>query len=414
MSSQANPSPNQRQAAAAPVSLSRAPTAEMVQHCVDQAAYFNVFSRPDPADSDATIRKTNDVIGIRINEAVHRFEVTTHRPSATRSLRAANVVGERIGRFSHRWMLAPNDFVGVPDRVPPPTPLDPARPQRFVMLDGKCIFGDGADGFRGFGTGQTIPTTVNGHPQLLATAIGTIVEGFGNFQGHEQGTYVYCGTLVPERGFTGNMMLRVMDPQKTLGTERSLPTIQQAPDPEAGITYVILRGEAVPSDPVTPNIGPDGKAIGLVVQQGLKLQYVDSATRGHGRIRATDRRGQLIGRITAYVAFDPASAGGTALDPVAFTAYDEFVFFGPGGEIIGSFTADSSEGRVFNMSLLGQPAIRFGGVGSIRSGAGPFEGIEGLMTDNSVVVFAPHVSASIYVLRIDDRGRRFRAAFGRS
>jgi hypothetical protein len=176
----------------------------------------------------------------------------------------------------------------------------------------------------------------------------------------------------------------------------------------------VLRGEAVPDDPVRPNIGPDGRRLGLVVQQGLELQYCDCAATGQGGVRATSRWGERIGRITAHVTFDPASASGTPLDPVPFTAYDEFLFFNREGETIGSFTATSSEGRVFNTTLLGQPAIRFGGVGTILGGAGPFEGIEGLMTDNSMVVFTPHVSASVYVLRIPDPRGKFRAAVGGS
>jgi hypothetical protein len=36
--------------------------------------------------------------------------------------------------------------------------------------------------------------------------------------------------------------------------------------------------------------------------------------------------------------------------------------------------------------------------------------MEGLMTDNSVVIFTPHVSASLYVLRVHDPDGRFRSA----
>jgi hypothetical protein len=36
------------------------------------------------------------------------------------------------------------------------------------------------------------------------------------------------------------------------------------------------------------------------------------------------------------------------------------------------------------------------------------EGTEGLMTDNSVVSFTPHVSASVYVIRVNDPEGRYR------
>jgi hypothetical protein len=383
-----------------------------LQARVDEAACFNLSSLPAAPEADAAIRGAAGVTGVAVEEALHRLVVTPYAPTAKAPVHAANAVGECVGKFSHRWLMAPDDFVAAPGVEPPPTALDPGRPQRFVMLDALCAFGNGADGFQGFGTGQTLPATVNGRPQLLATAVGTVVRGFGRFAGHGDATYLYCGSLSARSGFTGNLLLRVMDPQNTLRTDRPLRVLRPRADPEPGITYVVLRGEAVPDDPVRPNVAPDGRRIGLVVQQGLKLLYCDCAATDEEGVRAASRWGQRIGRITAYVTFDPASASGAALDPVPFTAYDEFVFFNREGETIGSFTATSSEGRVFNTAILGQPAIRFGGTGTVLGGAGPFQGMEGLMTDNSVVVFTPHVSASVYVLRLHDSRGKFRAALG--
>jgi hypothetical protein len=146
----------------------------------------------------------------------------------------------------------------------------------------------------------------------------------------------------------------------------------------------------------------------LTVEQGIRLLDLDCKSSGYRGLQSTARVGQLIGRITARVTFNPAAPGGTATTPIPFTSYDEFVFTDRQGRRIGTFTADSSEGRVFNTQLSGQPGIRFGGVGQILSATGPFEGIQGLMTDNSVVVFTPHVSASVYVLRIHDPQGKFR------
>jgi hypothetical protein len=414
MSTQPRLSPNRQRAAAPPPPAPAAPPAAVLQRRVDEAAYFNLSSLAAAPEADASVRGTAGVTGVAVEEALYRLVVTPYAPSAKAPVHSANAVGECVGKFSHRWLMIPDDFVAAPGLTPPPTALDTGRAQRFVMLDATCVLGEGADGFHGFGTGRTLLATVNGRPQLLATAVGTILQGFGRFAGHEDGTYLYCGSLSARTGFTGNLLLRVMDPQNTLRTDQPLPAIRPRPDPEPGVTYVVLRGEAVPDDPVAPNLAPDGRRIGLVVQQGLKLQYCDCAATDEGGVRAASRWGQRIGRVTAFVTFDPASASGAALDPVPFTAYDEFVFFNREGETIGSFTASSSEGRVFNTSLLSQPAIRFGGVGTILGGTGPFQGIEGLMTDNSLVVFTPHVSASVYVLRIPDPRGKFRAALGAS
>ncbi len=387
-------------------------SADAVQRLVDQAAHFNMFSLPDRSATSSAVPAPGDargVIGWRIREVLHRFEITSQPPTAQSPLRARNRVGEPIARFTHRWMLAPDDFIAAPDREPPPTPLDPSRSQRFVMLDGTCTFGGGEDRFRGFGAGHTVPVTVGGRPRLLATAVGTILEGSGKFQGHEEGTYLYCGTLEPQRGFQGNLLLRVVDRQETLRVDGPLPPLEPRRDPEPGVTYLMFRGQAVPSDPVAPQMGPDGRPAGLTVVQGLRMLELDCTVRGREGARSTDRFGASIGQITAHVNFNPAAPGGTLLDPIPFTTFDELVFFDREGRKVGGFTGDSSEGRVFNTQLSGLPGIRFGGVGQVLSGTGPFEGLNGLMTDNSLVLFNPHVSASIYLLRVEDPQGRFRA-----
>lgn len=384
---------------------------DTVQDLVDRAAHFNLYSQPDRGGAVLTAPGDADgVIGWRVHEALHRFQISSEAPTAQAPLRGRSRVGETVARFTHRWLLTPDDFVASPDREPPPTRLDPSRSQRFVMLDGRCMFGAGEDGFRGFGAGHTVPTTVNGRPQLLATAVGTVLEGFGRFRGHEEGTYLYAGTITPHRGFQGNLLLRLVDRQETFRTNDPFPPLEARRDPEPGVTWLICRGQAVPSDPVTPRIGPDGRPIGLTVVQGLRILEIDCKARGRGGVQTTDRFGPMIGRITAQVNFDPTAPGGTALNPIPFSTFDEFVFFDRDGRRMGGFTGDSSEGRVFNIQISGLPGIRFGGVGQALAGTGPFEGINGLMTDNSVVLFSPHVSASIYLLRVEDPRGKFRAA----
>jgi hypothetical protein len=386
---------------------------EVLQRLVDQAAYFNALSLPDVKTSEVAIRgqgSNDDIVGFRICEDLHRFAVTVLPPTDDGGLKAANVVGDSYGKFTHRWVLAPDDFVALPGREPPPTRLDPSRSQRFVMLDGVCTFGGSKNGFRGFGAGKTFPVTANGRTQLLAATVGTILEGFGSLKDHEQGTYLHCGSLSQECGFTGNMLLRVMDSQGTLRARGSLPSLRLCPFPEPDITYIVFRGQAVESDPVTPRVGADGQFKGLTVVQGLRLISLSSDSSKAGGPRSLTRVGQVIGKITAHVDFNPAYPGGTALNPIPFTTFDELNFTDEAGRDIGGFTADSSEGRVFNIKVAGQAGIRFGGVGQILSGTGPFQGMSGLMTDNSVVIFTPHVSASLYVLRLHDPDGRFRAA----
>jgi hypothetical protein len=399
---------------AAPAEATSGINPEALQKRVDRAAHFNLFSTPDEKSPGRPIAAADGrgVIGLEICESLHRFDVRVKAGSAERPLTAEqNSVGERAGRFTHRWMVMPHDFAALPGQEPPATVLDPSRSQRFVMLDSVCRFGKGEDGFCGFATGQTFPAGGSGPPEVLVAAIGTVVEGFGRFKGKEAATYVYCGSLSAERGFTGNVLLRVVDTDGRMQASADLPPLERRrPLPEPGITYIVFRGEALPSDPVTPRIGPDGQLQGLNVEQGLRLLHMDFDAAGHDGPQSALRVGEIIGRILARVTFNPAAPGGTVLDPIPFTTVDEFTIVDRNGRPVGSFTGDSSEGRLFNIVVGGQKGIRFGGIGRLLSGTGPFTGIDGLLTDNSVVVFTPHVSASVYVLRINDPDGRFRSA----
>src|SRR5262249_11305815 len=161
-----------------------------------------------------------------------------------------------------------------------PTLLDPSRSQRFAMIGGICKFGDGEDGFYGFGTGRTFPMTVNGRAQLLVGAVGSILEGFGKFQGLE-GTYTYCGSLAPDRGFQGNLLCRVMDPKGSLRTESSLPYRRSVTGPESEYTYIIFRGQKKTKDAHTSyTFGPDGLPSGFQLEQELRIVHLDFTNQG--------------------------------------------------------------------------------------------------------------------------------------
>lgn len=387
-------------------------SAEILQRVVDQAAYFNLHSTPHVSESRITIRGGGkEILGLRVEESLRRFHIHTYQPTADQPFRATNVGGEIAGTFTHRWMFIPDDYSARPDSNPPPTALDPSRSQRFVMLDGICRLGDEKDGFSGFGTGKTYPVNENGHAQLLVTAIGTLVEGFGKFKGHDECTYVYCGTLDPERGFTGNLMIRAMDRQGTLRSTRTLPSIRAEREVEPDVTYVILRGQATPTDIVAPRLGSDGQFLGLKVEQGVTMISVDATYKGRKNPRSVTRLGPLVGKLSAEIEFNPNAPGGTRFNPIPFTTVDTLTFPDHSECPLGSFVANLVDGRVFNLEIpkaSGQKAIRFGGTGPLQNGTGVFEGIQGLMTDNSVVMFTPHVSASIYVLRIHDPEGRYR------
>jgi len=384
---------------------------EMVQYLLDQAAYFNLYSIHEGGEA-ASIRKDGNCIGFRVCERLHRFEVSMQQPAQGVGLRATNIVGEQLGRCDSRWLLCPDDFDALPGREPPPTTFDSTKQQRFVMLDTACEFRGGRDGFRGFGTGTTFPSSGG---TLQVAAVGNVMSGQGRLSGLE-GTYVYCGSLLESEGFRGSLMLRVMDPQGVLQTDGELPSLESQQPVEPGVTYFIIRGQKRDRRArTTYSFGPDGDVNGLNVTQQLRLITVDATTRGRNGLRTVKSVGQVIGKMGANIAFNLLNPGasGTALDPIPFQSFNEYTFYDREGETVGSFVADGGEGRTFNMQLAGAPgqrALRFGGIGPLMNGTGAFKDIEGLMSDNSVVGIAPHAIVTFYVIRINDPHGKYRAS----
>ena len=378
-------------------------SADVIQHLLDKAAYFNLYSSPSGQTSGTrVVRRSDCEIGFQIRERLHRFEIVMEPPDLEFGLRASNAVGEEIGNFESRWLFCPDDFEALPHTEPPPTSFDPMKHQRFVMLGGDCVLGNNGDGFRGFGTGATFPARGG---NVLTAAVGNVMEGRGRLK-DLVGTYTYCGTLNSDEGFRGSLMLRVMDPAGAIASGAQLPAIDSEGWPERGITYLMFRGQATETDKVVPFTG------GLNVAQQLRLFQTEASARGPQDLRSTTHVGQTIGGIDAQIIFNPAAPGGDALDPIPYTAFDEYKFTDRRGQSIGSFFIDEGEGRTFNLQLPGapgQPAIRFGGFGPILRGTGSLAGAVGLMTDNSVVSFIPHVSASVYVIRVDDPRGKYRA-----
>lgn len=386
----------------------------VVQQILDEAAYFNFYSTPDLSRCRPIPdpRNASTIIGFQVGETVCRFSITMSPPSVDRGFTSWAMLGEPVARFDHRWLFVPDDFAALPDREPPPVAFDPARHQRFVMLDSILLLGRGRDGFHGFGTGSTYPATVNGRKQLLAGAVGTILDGFGRFSGHE-GTYTYCGSLSEKRGYMGNLLLRVVDPEATLFIKSDLQPLRPMADPEPAITYMIFRGQKRDHLQKTAYVfGPNGDVVGLDVNQQLRLMQIDCGSYGK-EISSVAKIGPVIGEMNAKITFNLLHPGapGTGTSPIPFKSYNTYQFLSREGKEVGVVEADGGEGRTFTLSLPrapGQQALRFGGFGPIRKGTGAFEGIEGFMTDNSVVGIAPHALATLYVLRVHDPEGKYR------
>src|SRR5947209_13333585 len=105
----------------------------------------------------------------------------------------------------------------------------------------------------------------------------------------------------------------------------------------------------------------------------------------------------------SFVIFNPLYPPVMAVSPAHYQSRNEFTILDQRGQPIGSFQANIVEGRNFDLKLAeapGQAANRFGGFGPIEGGTGAFEGIAGIMTDNSTIGIAPFATTGLAELRV--------------
>ena len=115
----AAPAPATSSSAAEAGSLSN----EALQALVESAAVFNAYVVPDPARAAQAEMKNAAVTGVRCGGLLHRLELELEPPSQS-CVRAANVLGEPVGRIEMRWLFIPNSYAARPDTEPPPVTFD--------------------------------------------------------------------------------------------------------------------------------------------------------------------------------------------------------------------------------------------------------------------------------------------------
>lgn len=383
---------------------------DVVQQLLNQAAFFNLYSRSDGCQPLAL--RDGGIAGFRLKERLCRFSIIMSIPSSRAGLLASNLVGEPVATFEHRWMFIPERLVARPGFEPPPCAFNPRTSQRFAMLDSVFTLGSGDDRFRGFGTGRTEPGASGDCADVSISAVGTILEGFGRFRGCE-GTYTYCGSLTRD-GFRGSLLLRVADPGEVFTGESFAAASTADRLPERNVTYLLLAGQKRSRASRTNYVFGEGNRItGFEVEPQLRLLNVDCGEGADGAIRCASSLGPIVGALNSRVTIDLLNPGapGTDAAPIPFVTHNRFAITAPDGAALGTFDVGGGEGRTFNLTLPaapGQKALRFGAFGGLSQGQGRFSGIAGQMTDNSAVGVAPHAIATTYLLRVFDRERAYR------
>lgn len=403
---------------AAPATQADPAVAAKLQRLLDESAYINVLSvtnpeRPPQGVPTPGSRDPQQIIGFRPYEQPHRFAITVESRDGV--LRASNRVGAISTELTMRWLAMPDDFFARPDTVPPATPLDFDRAQRFVALDGTFVLDDeGKNGFTFFGDGQTYAEpAVAGERRMRLGAVGNLSEGFGIFK-DRIATLVVNGVMLAPDQLLLQLLIRIPDPDGIFRASSDLEPVKNEGDPARNDTFFTLLGQPAGPDAVEQHFAADGRMVGASVAENLRLVALDWDTGADGKgLRTSQRIGPLVGRLNTDIIFEPMNPDtpGTAISPVPFTTQNTTIdFFDSAGNTTGTMHPNLTEGRGFMMQLPGTTGVQFRIVafGPVDGGSGQFDGAFGMLAVNSQISPLPPALSNLYVLRLADPTHRYR------
>lgn len=383
-------------------------TSEEVHEIISKAAYFSIFSVPDPSQLSTGVPLIPAVpaslFKIEITEAPHRHFVTVPPPSPEWGFRSYKfATDEQIANQRLLLEMIPNSFQAGFGRTPPPTLLVPFLSQRFYMSEGIFDFLDPEQsGFRAHAAGRFFPATAGGALHLRIGSIVEILTYLGALKGHD-GNLVVNGYTTPPQIFANNFIIRFVDPDESLVTHTPPePPKTILPDPEPGIAFIPLMAELDPDHPVRTEPGPDGK---IKIHTVQRLRLVDTGFVVQPRLMAYTKVREHVGSLRTTLVFDPTDPN--KVIPL-YSENSEFSFFA-GDTPIGTVKANLFEGRAFPSHLpsLERPFHRVCGFGPFQSGTGQFENTIGMVSTNGAMSLDPPAVSAMYMLRIADPERRF-------
>jgi hypothetical protein len=385
-----------------------------MQRLVDEAASFHLLVTPSRARGGFIGTARQGVVGFETSQAVHRLRLSLEMPTA-RGLKGANDVGACVGDVIFRWVMVEREYVAQAGRPSPGAELDRSQSQRFVIEDAEFRFTTG-DGFRAFGAGRTFPIAdARGMPRLIAGGVGDVIEGAGCFA-NRRGNFTLAGEITVGGAFSGEVMVRVLDPDATLRSDEVAPLSGTGPI-EEGISYLtwVAQKGGGPDQENSFSISPSGQPRGLNIPVQLKRVWTDFSTSGGFRAQRL-RTGEVIGREIGFgkEARPRAPEMGTPSNPYQFEGVSLYSFY-DNERTVATLTANVLEGRSIRVQLPGvpdAPALRFGYFGPIVTGSGLFEDVRGMLYGTAGSVFAPppapHIITNLYVARLFDPDGRWR------
>jgi hypothetical protein len=392
---------------------------DMVQNWLDETANFSMFAVPQAKyEESATLLPGNPNdwfgfnggYGVDFVSSLHRLDATVKLSKRGSDLKVAQAVGEQTGLIRCRCFFSPPSFQWSPRQLPPPFIFDPWSSQQFVVQECEFTFSD-EDRVKCYGIGRTFPVDVNGDPTLLFSAVGNVSQGFGKFA-DRIGTFTWTGRLTPSLGFVGQICLRIVDHQSTLRTSSDLPGMNEIADPGAGDTFVTLRLIKKNKNVKTTYGPPPGGGLSNLVTLSEMRSVEYEYDIGYGRgPRAEMVVGDVIGAMEAQVFFDLHLPPGSPDSPVPFTTQELYTFVDAQGNTLGTISAGVVNGISFGLKFPDapqQPGVRFAGFGPIQGGTGPFAGVKGILTVNSLIGISPHALSLMHVLHLVDPGGKYR------
>lgn len=386
-------------------------SAEQVHRILAKAAYFSIFSVPDPeqlSEGAALIPFGNLLYKISIIESPRRHQIAVAPPSPSHGFRTRMVGSEqRVARQKLTLEVMPNNFEAGLGRRPPPTLLLPFLSQRFYMSEGEFDFLDPeGSGFRAHAVGRFFPARSDGAAYLRIGSVVEILRYLGRLEGLV-GNLVVNGYTTPPRVFANNFILRFVDPEGRLSAHAPIaPVDRPTPNPEPTSGFLPLMTELHPDHPV--EVEPAGEGNKRRFRLVERVRRVDNEFDVRPRLRSRTVPREVIGIRTTTLVFDPDDPNDVI--PL-YSADSEFQFFADGDKPIGSVRAELFEGRAFRTRLpdLDRPFFRITGYGPFVTGTGQFEETVGMVSLNGALSLEPAVLTGMYMLRMVDPAGRFRS-----
>ena len=387
---------------------------ENVQKILNHVAFINPFLVP--GDGSGRASRPVKFSGGIVEGGLHRFRVDVYGPSVESGIQAANMLGQRAGKFHWNWSPIPEGFVAQPGKSPVQIALNPAISQRFVLQEASFTFGSGEDSFSSFGTGRTFPIVQNGQWRLRALAVGNMVSGSGKFNGLE-GTFVFAGNVTESGEFAGSMVLRVVDPDDRLRAKEPIAPFVPGGggDPRLFVpetTYMMFRAQKRQDRKVTFNIGPGGTIRGINVPVEIRRIKVDFSAEGSGGLQNQVEFGGAVASVNSMNGVNPLAPGPppTPSAPASSQGVATYSFHDNAGSDVGRFDSSFLESRTFGLPLAaapGLPASRFGFFGPLLTDEGYFSRAKGMMLGSGAASIMPYVLSGMQMLCLEDPEGKF-------